>query len=253
MGIRINSGGFIFPKAGAPTTLTPLAAYDTFEVVNLTVTGVATFSSTLSVTGALRLDDGSAGTPSLAFTNSTTTGIYRSAADRLGVSVAGSLICDFRAGGLIFTDVGIYRNAAGVLEFNDGAAGNLRDGVARYFTLTGGTVTADTPVLSITQTWNSGGVTFYGAVVNITNTASAVASMLLSLRVGGTQQASWDIIGNFYIGSTRVVTSRRTGWSAPTGSVSRATFNPAGVTLSQLGERVAALINDLTTHGLIGA
>lgn len=34
-------------------------------------------------------------------------------------------------------------------------------------------------------------------------------------------------------------------WSAPTGNKSRATFDPATVTLVQLGERVAALIDDL--------
>lgn len=34
-------------------------------------------------------------------------------------------------------------------------------------------------------------------------------------------------------------------WIAPTGNVSRATFDPATVTTQQLAERVAALIQDL--------
>ena len=34
-------------------------------------------------------------------------------------------------------------------------------------------------------------------------------------------------------------------WAAPTGNESRATFDPATVTLPQLAERVAALIKDL--------
>lgn len=51
---------------------------------------------------------------------------------------------------------------------------------------------------------------------------------------------------------TQVVTVRQTGWVAPTGTVSRATFDQSTVTLAQLAQRLAALINDLTTHGLIG-
>ncbi len=53
-------------------------------------------------------------------------------------------------------------------------------------TLTGATQTTNFPVLSATQTWNASGTTFTAAVVNVTNTASAAASMLLDLQVGGT-------------------------------------------------------------------
>ncbi len=55
------------------------------------------------------------------------------------------------------------------------------------------------------------------------------------------------------VNGTQVVTSRRTGWGAPTGTATRTTFATSTVTLSQLAERVKALIDDLTTHGLIGA
>jgi hypothetical protein len=55
-------------------------------------------------------------------------------------------------------------------------------------TITGGTQTASFPALSITQTWNNAGVTFTGAVVNITNTASAAASLLADLQVGSVSQ-----------------------------------------------------------------
>lgn len=51
----------------------------------------------------------------------------------------------------------------------------------------------------------------------------------------------------------QVVGLRKTGWGAPTGTATRTTFNTATVTLAQLAERVKALIDDLTTHGLIGA
>lgn len=51
----------------------------------------------------------------------------------------------------------------------------------------------------------------------------------------------------------QVVTSRQTGWGAPTGTPTRTTFATGSVTLPQLAERVKALIDDLTAHGLIGA
>ncbi len=47
-----------------------------------------------------------------------------------------------------------------------------------------------------------------------------------------------------------------TGWGLPTATLSRATFDPATVSLPQLAERVAALITDLhdsgTRHALLG-
>jgi hypothetical protein len=49
-----------------------------------------------------------------------------------------------------------------------------------------GTITASTPVLNLTQTWNAGGVTFTGLKLNVINTASAVGSKMLDVQVGGT-------------------------------------------------------------------
>lgn len=48
-----------------------------------------TISGTVSVTGVLGLANGSAAAPSLAFTNSLTTGLYRASADTIGFSSAG--------------------------------------------------------------------------------------------------------------------------------------------------------------------
>ena len=57
----------------------------------------------------------------------------------------------------------------------------------------------------------------------------------------------------YQVSGTQVLTTRRPGWSAPTGTATRTTFATGTVTLPQLAERVKALIDDLTTHGLIGA
>ncbi len=52
-------------------------------------------------------------------------------------------------------------------------------------TFSTGTITTSQPVLDLSQTWNSGGVTFTGIKSNITSSASAGGSMLLDLQVGG--------------------------------------------------------------------
>ena len=55
-----------------------------------------------------------------------------------------------------------------------------------------------------------------------------------------------------YVSATKVVGTRVTGWAAATGTATRTTFATGSVTTAQLAERVKALIDDLTTHGLIG-
>ena len=51
----------------------------------------------------------------------------------------------------------------------------------------------------------------------------------------------------------QVVGARVTGWGAPTGTATRTTFDTESVTLIELARRVRALVDDLTTHGLIGS
>lgn len=69
-------------------------------------------------------------------------------------------------------------------------------GAAHLATLALGTVTVDTRGLSITATWNDAGVTFSGVIfVNVTSTASAAASLLIDLQVGGTSQFKVDKAG----------------------------------------------------------
>lgn len=84
--------------------------------------------------------------------------------------------------------------------------------------------------------------------------------LLISVYNGGTpSKYIFDRLGNFsamkavQINGVQAITSRRTGWASATGTATRTTFATGTVTLSQLAERVKALIDDLTTHGLIGA
>lgn len=73
-------------------------------------------------------------------------------------------------------------------------------------------------------------------------------SGLLSLGVSGDIETT----GFVKVDGVRVVGNRMTGWTAPTGTASRAVFDTGTVTLVQLAQRVKALIDDLATHGLIG-
>jgi hypothetical protein len=98
------------------------------------------------------------------------------------------------------------------------------------------------------------------------NTAYALQAMRLNanrnLLIGnttGTERLS--VTGNiqltntadsYKIGTNNVVGSRKTGWAAPTGTATRTTFATSTVTTEQLAERLKALIDDLTSHGLIG-
>jgi hypothetical protein len=76
------------------------------------------------------------------------------------------------------------------------------DHAADSLVVTGGTVTASTPVLNATQTWNSSGVTFTGIKLNVTNTASDAASKLIDLQIGGVTQFSVDSFGAAHIAGT---------------------------------------------------
>ncbi len=72
-------------------------------------------------------------------------------------------------------------------------------------TLTGGTVTAPAPLISATQTWNNSAVTFTGLAANITNTASATASLVARLTVGSTNV--FEVDGRGFTKFRKVATS----------------------------------------------
>jgi hypothetical protein len=57
----------------------------------------------------------------------------------------------------------------------------------------------------------------------------------------------------YYHTGTQVFDARQTGWAALTGTADRTTFVTDTVILSELAERVKALIDDFISHGLLGA
>lgn len=94
------------------------------------------------------------------------------------------------------------------------------------------------------------------------------AAKLDALTVDGSGNVG--IAGHFNVDGIQVVSNRVTGWTAPTGTAARATFatyaapdistTPTEAEVQALADhvqvlsqRMKALIDDLTTHGLIGA
>jgi hypothetical protein len=59
----------------------------------------------------------------------------------------------------------------------------------------GATITASTPLIDGTQTWDNAAVTFTGAKLNITDTASNAASLLMDLQVGSSTRFSVNKLG----------------------------------------------------------
>jgi hypothetical protein len=87
-------------------------------------------------------------------------------------------------------------NAAGTFG---GMSGTSWDNTNRSLTMTGATVTASNPVLSMTQTWNNAAVAFTALDINVTNTASnSGLNALINLRVGGTSQLTVNEFGTMF-------------------------------------------------------
>ena len=60
---------------------------------------------------------------------------------------------------------------------------------------------ADVPIYNMTDTWNEGATTFTAIKMNVTDTASAAASLLYDLQVGGGLRYQIDKNGNINIAS----------------------------------------------------
>lgn len=84
------------------------------------------------------------------------------------------------------------------------------------------------------------------------STVAITGGTIDGTAIGNTTQSTVKAT-SYSVGTHQVVDSRKTGWTAPTGTLSRATFDTATVSTTVLAEVVAALLADLTSHGLIGS
>ena len=99
-----------------------------------------------------------------------------------------------------------------------GASGLTTNGTE--LTIASGTKTASAPVLDMSQTWNNAAVTFTGLKLNITDTASNAASLLMDLQRGTVSQFSVNRIGTVTF-SNGAVFSTAGGMDFGTNTVSR--------------------------------
>lgn len=77
------------------------------------------------------------------------------------------------------------------------AIGSTTPNTGAFTTLSAnnGTITTSSPAFTLAQTWNASGTTFTALRVNATDTASASASLLMDLQVGGTSRAKFEKTG----------------------------------------------------------
>lgn len=112
-----------------------------------------------------------------------------------------------------FNDAGAFGGDAGLVF--DKTTGKLT--VGKQLAISSGAVTTSVPLLDLAQTWNAGAVTFTGLKLNVTDTASAAASNLFDLQVGGSSKFAVAKSGNLTIPSVATLNSSQAQF--PLGSV----------------------------------
>lgn len=113
-------------------------------------------------------------------------------------------------------------------------------------TVTGGTVTTNTPLVSATQTWNAGGVTFTALKLNVTNTASAAASLLLDLQVASSSVFKVDKTGAVTQAASLTVSTGGLTVTSGTTSVQAITCTDAAVS-GTVNNRIQAIVQNNST------
>jgi hypothetical protein len=103
-----------------------------------------------------------------------------------------------------------YFNPGVSLQGGSGSSGTA----SLPITGNGATVTASTPLIDGTQTWNNAAVTFTALKINVTSTASAAASLLIDLQAGSASKFSVDKSGNvgLYAASALRLGSSTVNW-----------------------------------------
>ena len=98
----------------------------------------------------------------------------------------------------------------------------------------GGTVIGSTPVINLNQTLNNGAVQFRAFDLNITNTASSIASTLFRIRVDGTTVFGIRVGGLWTIGGSPLSANEIVGANSGATAMERKTITGAGgITINQ--------------------
>lgn len=151
VGNQQNSGGLFFEGNGWKTTATAASQSVEFRMFCQPVQGTTAPTGNLLIGHSINLaaytnnftfntagqfiiaQSGSASAPAIYFGTDTTSGFYRVAADRIGISLAGGLVFDFKTDGLHLPSTGIFAGAGQVWWDNTGNFGALKNGANLLF------------------------------------------------------------------------------------------------------------------------
>lgn len=127
--------------------------------------------------------------PSLGLSGGATTGIAFTATPSILMCISGVAEITTIAASSTFAGNILFSAANSFDLGSSGYTNSVRNIFTSTVTALDQTVRATSqPVLDTSQTWNAGGVTFTGWKLNVTNTASASASLLMDLQVGSVSQ-----------------------------------------------------------------
>lgn len=124
---------------------------------------------------------------------------------------------------------------------------------AQSFTAAQTFSTANVPVTINSTNSNGNKIALQDAGVAIGYFGGNATFPFIAADSGGVIRLTVDPTGKIATNGTQVLAARQTGWSAATGTATRTSFATSTVTTVQLAQAVKALIDDLITHGLIGA
>ena len=140
-------------------------------------------------------------------------------------------------------DIGLARNAAGVLEINNGTAGNYRDLITRKQTITAGTLNSGASVLYVSATMSSSASTQTAITYDITPSGSASSTQIgtvTNLNTGYT--GSGTTIASNFINS---VSGTNTGGYDNGGTQSYVPLGNIGITTNAIGTTTGTNIGNV--------
>ena len=108
---RDNNGNYVVPNGTDATSGNTISssAYNAFlRDLEIALTDSLSRSGKGGLTAPLTFDDGTANAPALAFSDETTTGIYRAAAGEVNVSIQGVKVLSIKAAG-VYSEVTHYQ------------------------------------------------------------------------------------------------------------------------------------------------
>lgn len=110
-------------------------------------------------------------------------------------NIASGTLSNARLSGVALTGNNLSDLASAPTAASNLGVGSGSDVTHKTLTLTAGAITANAPLLNATQTWNGAGVAFTALKLDVTDTASAAASPLMDLQVGGMSKFKVDKTG----------------------------------------------------------